>query len=181
MREDAIVVQLKTEIENATASGVDVRTTGGDQDVDPPEVIIDWDSTRLSDENGHNSFGGYLTDASGNKTGIEHHSYWRFEADCRIRSYEELERDQMLDSVQMAFLPYEKSSEDFDSDTAEWEVGNGGPRENPIIENDWYESGVLVGFKYLKRADETGRDYIDTIQKNVDVDESLDDSSSQSK
>lgn len=179
MRERDIIPQLIDEIDAATASDVGVRTTGGDQDVDVPEVLVDWNATRMLNENGHNSKGGYATDGIGNKTGIEHHTYWSMEADCIARSYDESERDTVLHEIQSAFIPYEKDAEAFHRDTREWEIGNSGPRSNPVVEPDWYEAGVLLRFEYVKRVEETGKDTIQTIDTSVEADESLEDTSTQ--
>lgn len=171
MREYEIIPQLKSDIESVTGNEVDVRTTGGDQDVDPPEVIIDWSATRLPNENGHNSFGEYITDDNGNHVGIEYHGYWRMEVDFRLRYYDEFTRDEVLDAVQMAFLPYEKDADAFNEDTARWEVGSAGPRENSVLEMDWYSAGVPVSFVYLKRSENDNMDYIESIEDSVHSEE----------
>lgn len=171
MREDELVDQMLDEINNAVPADYDVRTPGGDQDALPPVIVVDWNATRLANANGHNTKGGYTTDGSGNKTGIEHHTYWGMEADCIVRSYSENERDTILNTVQSAFIPYEKNSTAFDSDTREWEIGSSGPRNNPVLEPDWYESGILVQFEYVKRTDETGKDTIQDIEYDIQVTE----------
>jgi hypothetical protein len=179
MREDDIVASLIDEVETATPSGINVRTSGGDQNVDPPEVILDWNTDRLSDENGHKAFGGYVYDSNDNKIGVQFHSYWRFEADFQLRYYDEVVRDETMDTIQMHFLPYEDTPDAFNTDTREWEVGATGPRNDPVREPDWYSVGVMVMFEFLKRTDVTsGYDTIDTIQRDVSVDESLEDTSS---
>lgn len=181
MNERQIVTQLVTEIEAVVASDVDVRTRGGDQTVDPPEVVISWDPIRLSQENGHNSFGAAITDGSGNNTGIEHHAYFRMDATLTIRTTDEQQRDTMLDDIQMAFLPYETDSESFDRDTTEWEIDTAGPRTNSLIEIDWYESGVLLSFKYVKRTQDTGKDTIEDVPTSVDADDTIIDITSELK
>lgn len=179
MKEDDIVAQLINELEAATANNVDVRTMGTDQEVDPPELILDWNKTRLDGHNGHNSFGDYIKNDSGQTVGIEHHIYSQMEVDIIARSYDELERDQLLDTTELAFLHYEYDSDRFNRDTAEWDIGSRGPRENPVIEPDWFEAGIVVSFDYLKRKDDTSvpAEPIETIQDSVEVDESLEDSS----
>jgi hypothetical protein len=177
MREDEILAQVKTDIESLTDSDVDVRLHGGDQDASPPEVIIQWNTSRLQNENGHHSRGGYLTDDVGNKTGEEHHVYFRMEIDCLIRYYDEVEKDKVADAIQMGFLPYEKHSSAFDEDTTEWRIGDTSPRSNVVIDPDWYESGIVLSFKYVKRTEDTSSpdvsDYIEEIEIDVDNDEDL--------
>lgn len=167
MKEVDAVEQVLNEVDAATSSNVDVRTIGGDQDVSLPEMIIDWNTTRMPGENGHNSLGGYITDAQGNRVGIEHHTYWTIEFDITARFYSEEGRDEALNTVRSAFVPYEKNAKLFDRDTREWEIGASEPRNTPVIEPDWYESGILVSFEYVARADETGKDYIETITNDV--------------
>lgn len=173
MNEEQVVVQLINELDAATAPGVEVRTVGGDNEVEPPDVIFDWTKTRIEDANGHKPIGGYLTDGSGNKTGVEHHTYWAFEGVCTARSYSEQERDQFIREIEDAFIPYEASPKQFNSDTREWEVQNNGPSENSVIEPDWYEAEIVLGFEFVRRTDETGRDHIETIDESVEVNESL--------
>lgn len=167
MNEADIVDQLIAEVDAAVPSDVDVRTVGGDPDVDPPEAIIRWSASRLPGANGHRSIGGYITDQSGNKTGIEHHTYWTMEADCTVRHLKEKSAETLLHDIQSAFVPYESSPGGFDPDTREWDVGAGEPRNNPVIEPDWYETGVLLTFEYVKRADETGKDFLTDINYDI--------------
>lgn len=166
MNEKDIIHQVIDEIAAAAPSGVEVRTVGGDQDVSPPEIIVDWNATRLSNENGHTSFGGYIRDVNDNVTGVEHHTYWAMEIDCTARYDSEPDRDAAIDTIHSAFTPYEMYARSFDRDTREWEVGSEQPRQNPVIEPDWYEARVLLTFEYVKRADET-RDTIETINKSI--------------
>lgn len=175
VREDEIIPKLISDIEAEVGSGVDVRTSGHDavdNDVDPPEVIIDWSASRLPLVNGHNSHGGATTDQNGNKTGHEHHSYWEFRADCLVRYYDEVKRDKVTHDVQMAFLPYETSPEQFHRDTRLWEVGSAESRPMLAVEPDWYQTGVLTTFEYLKRTSEDA-DVLDTV--NVDTVDNDDD------
>lgn len=167
MREDQIIAKIRSELNSQTASDVDVRTAGGDQDVDPPEIIIEWTSRRLPNRAGHLPIVGNTTDASGNKTGYEYHLYSEMEINCTIRSYDEVERDKMLDSLQSYFLPFEEDSSKFHKDTGEWEVGGESPRGNPVIEPDWYEIGLMLSFEYVKRVTES-EDTIEAVNKTVE-------------
>lgn len=177
MREDEIIAQLINEIEAATASDVDVRSEGGDQDVDPPEIILDWNIRRLPQFNGHRNFGAYTTDDSGNKTGIEHHEYFRITVDCKLRYYSELDRDTTLDSLHDTFMPYRYNSGNFDPDTTLWEIGTANPTPNALLEPDWYEVIFRLKFVFVKRVQDTSYDTLETIQRDVTVDDTLEDSS----
>jgi len=179
MNEGSIVPQLVSEVAAALPSDVDVRTAGGNTDITTPEVVIDWNTRRIPDGNGHNTVGGIITDADGDAIGIEHHTYWEMSADCIARATSEADRDQYLDTIQSAFIPYETTPEAFDPDTRSWDIGASGARENAAIEPDWYEAGVLLSFEYLKRVDETGKDTIETTDTNVTVDQSLDTTSTE--
>jgi hypothetical protein len=172
MNEDEIVAQLVTELDGATADSVAVRTSGGDQKAEPDQVIIDWDSGRVM-ENGHNSFGGYITDPDGHNVGIEHHTYFEMEADCQLVFNDELKRDEAIDTIRDAFVPYEYDAKQFDKDTAEWEILMASPRTNNQFEPDWYVGGVVLRFMYVTRTDETGFDNIDTITQDVEINQSL--------
>lgn len=176
MKEYDIISQMINELDAATAADVDVKTIGDDKDIDPPEVILDWDKRRLSDYNGHNSFGAYIKNNSDENIGIEHHAYFRMEVECIARSYDEFERDDLADTVEMAFIPYEKDATKFHRDTGEWDIEGTRPRENPVFEPEWFDSGVLVSFLFVKRMDDKNvPDPIRTIQQDVTVDESLED------
>lgn len=175
MNEDDIVEKLVADLRAVVSSWDkrDVRTAGGDQEPDPPEIILEWNTRRLADYNGHNAFGHYTRDQNGDATGIEYHAYWLFNADFVVRYYDENARDERVDSIHEAFLPYEYDASDFHADTAEWELGNASPRQNPILEQDWYEVGMNATFVYLKRATET-KDALETVNKSTDIDDSLD-------
>lgn len=167
MREDQIIAQLRSELQAATPDNVDVRTSGGDQDVDPPEIVLQWDSSRLADFNGHTPLSGRTRDNSGNATGNEYQMYFSMEVNCVLRYYDEVDRDTALDSLHSYFLPFERDSDKFDADTFEWEVGTESPQENPVVEPDWYETGLLVSFNYVKRATET-KDAITSVDTTIE-------------
>lgn len=180
MNEDEIVAQLVSEVDAATASDVSVRTSGGDQTAEPDQVIINWDTGRV-ELNGHNSFGGYLTDGNGNNTGIEHHTYFQMEADCQLVFNDELKRDQAIDTIRDAFTPYEYDATKFDEDTAEWAVLMASPRSNDQFEPDWYVGGVVLRFWYVTRTDESGFDHIEDITFTVENDVSLENVTTETK
>lgn len=173
MKEAAIIQQIRSEIDEATEANVDVRTVGGDQNVGVPEVILEWNHSRIPGGNGHSSFGGYVTDSNGEKIGVEHHTYWTMEVDCVARFYTEADRDAALNTIQSAFIPYENDSSAFNADTREWDVGSTEPRNNPVLEPDWYEAGILLTFEYMKRVEETGKDTLSDIEYDIQISESL--------
>lgn len=174
MEQHAIISQMVDEVSAATPGAVDVRTDGGDQDTDIPEVIIRWSATRLQNENGHNSVGGYIYDNNDNQIGIQHHVYYRMNIEFILRWYDEIERDQTADDIIGALLPYETDADKFNADTTEWELGDVSPRNNAVMEPDWYESSLNVSFKYVKRVDDTEYDTIDDITIVEYADDTLD-------
>lgn len=169
MKEQDVVFQLIDELEAALPSAVAVRTAGGDQDIDTPEAILSWSTTRVPDGNGHSSFGDYITDVNGNHVGIEYHAYWEMEADVLVRTQSESDRDTYIDDVHSQFIPYEHYKASFHKDTRLWDVGPVGPRENAAIEPDWYEGGCTISFEFLKRTEVTGMDAIESVEKNIDA------------
>jgi len=179
MREDEIIAQVRDELQTATPSGVDVRTSGGDQGAAPPEVILDVSTTRLS-ENGAKALAEVLRDNSGNAMGREHHMYFRMELECLVRYYDEVLRDQVIDDIHDA-LPYEYDATNFDADTAEWEILGGSSQHNSIVEKDWYEGSTLLTFKYVKRVQETGGSTIETVNVDVEPDETIEGTSTNTK
>jgi hypothetical protein len=76
------------------------------------------------------------------------------ELDIEIRAYDEADRDTWLSDVKDYFLPYEYDASAFHADTFEWEVGDAEPRSNPVVEPDWYASGLVVRFKYVSRVEQ---------------------------
>jgi hypothetical protein len=174
MREDEILANIIEEIESATPDGVGVRTDGGDVGTAPPEAIIIWNADRLDGENGHKSFGDYVTDNAGNNIGVEYHSYWRMELDIQLRYYEEVVKDQVMHDIQMHLLPFEDNPSEFHKDTYEWVIGTVGPRNQPMREPDWYSTGIQVVFEYIKRTEETRGDAITDIENDVEITEIID-------
>jgi hypothetical protein len=172
MREDEILAKLVTELRAIVPSDYDVRVEGDDQKPEPPEVIIEWNATRDPNLPGHRTHAGNNYDQNGVAQTREHHLYSRMEADCIIRAFDDIDKDIVADDVQMGFLPYEDNSDAFDADTFQWEVAAPSPRNNPFVENDWYQSGVVLSFGYVKRDTETG-DTIEDIQYDVEIDETL--------
>ena len=163
MKEQTIVQQVLTDLNAALPSSVSARTGGGDSGAGPPLCILNWDSTRLR-ENGANPFGKNIYDSNGNATGRELHRYHRMELDVVIRAYDESDRDVWLSDVADYFLPYEYDASDFHEDTTEWEVGDAEPRSNPAVEPDWYESGVVIRFKYVSRVEQDA-DALTSVQE----------------
>lgn len=154
MNEQDIITQFLADLDASLPADVGARTDGGDENTNPPYVIVRWRSDRLRGENGSNPFADYTRDSvTGDATGREFHQYFEFVADCVVRTYDEGERDVLLDAVDDSFLPYEYDSDLFHADTAEWRVGGAEPRSNPAVEPDWYESGVVVRFKYVSRVE----------------------------
>jgi hypothetical protein len=171
LKEQAIVQQSLSDLDTALLSSVTVRTGGGDEGAGPPLGILNWDSTRLS-ENGANPFAKIVRDSNGDAIGVELHRYHRMSLDIVIRAYDEGDRDSWLSDVADAFLPYEYDASSFHADTTEWEVGDAEPRSNPLVEPDWYEAGLTVRFTYVSRVTLTGddspADTLTSVQETVD-------------
>jgi hypothetical protein len=178
MREDEIIAQLRNRLLAATPSSVDVRTSGRDEAPEPPEVIIDWRTMRLENESGHRSRIATVRDNSGDAIGDEYHAFFRFEAECTVRFYDEIDRDQIIDDIEKALLPLESFPERFNRDTTEWQVGASSRSINSMVERDWAEAVLLVNCKYVKKAQETGGDVIETINTDIELDETIDETTS---
>jgi len=159
VKEKDVVQLFLGELESALPSTVTVRTAGGDETAGPPVCILNWNSRRLR-ENGANPYAGVVRDEYGDATGREFHRYHRMECDVVIRTYDEGQRDEWLSDAADHFLPFEYDASDFNPDTTEWEVGDAEPRSNPVVEPDWYESGVTIRFVYVSRVEQEG----DTIR-----------------
>lgn len=165
MKEQEIVQQSLFELAAALPDAVSVRTAGGDGDSSPPACILSWDSSRIS-VNGANPFGGILTDTTGDAIGEELHRYHRMKLDVTMRTYDEGLRDRWLSDVADHFLGFEYRAQDFDSDSFEWEVGDAEPRNNPVVEPDWYEGGLTIRFNYVSRIDRLA-DTLTSVQESV--------------
>lgn len=161
MKEQDIIFKAVSDLEAALPSEYTVRTSGGDSGAGPPLCILNWDSIRLG-ENGANPLGKIIRDESGTAVGREFHRYHLMELDVTIRTYDESDRDVLLSDVADAFLPYEYDSNGFHEDTTEWEVGNPSPRSNPVVEPDWYEGGLTIGFKYVSRVEQSAEALVST-------------------
>lgn len=179
MNEQDIIFKVISDLQDALPPPFTVRTRGGDSGAKPPLCLVGWNARRLPTENGHNSFGGVIRDEiTGDATGRELHEYKRMELDVSVRAYDEGDRDMWLSDVEAAFLPYEYDASRFHDDTTEWEIGDTSPTSTPVVEPDWYESELAVGFKYVKRVADSD-DPLTTVQGGsnggVYVDETLDD------
>lgn len=173
MKEQDAIADILDDIVLATPlTESSVRTAGGDSDVALPEVIISWDAPRLPAYNGANTLGGYTTDNSGNKDGYEFHLYYQMNVDCLVRHHKEQSRDDFINDIQDQFALYEYNPDNFNSDTAEWEVGSAAPRNNPVAEPDWYQAAVPVTFVLLRRHT-VSADTLETINQ-TDADKLMD-------
>lgn len=170
MNEQEIIFAAIDDLEAVLPANYRVRTAGGDAPAGPPLCVLEWDSTRIS-ENGANSFGKFTRDIDGNVTGRELHRYRLMTLDVEIRTYDESERDLLLSDVEDQFSPYEYDSSGFHEDTTEWDIGGATPRSNPVVEPDWYEGGLTIRFKYVKRTEQQAVS-LGTIQQNIDADTS---------
>lgn len=174
MNEQTAIQTFISTLDAALPADVKVRTAGGDSTDTPPYVVVRWRSERLSHENGANPFAAVTRDPdTGDATGREFHQYYLATADCTVTSYDEGERDDLVDQIDDAFLPYEYDAGTFHADTSEWEVGNTQPGSLPVLEPDWYEARKTIRFRYVKRVTQAA-DPLTSTQENVHTDESLD-------
>lgn len=169
MNKGDVKIALREHALGVADSDFGIRFDGGNQDADLPEIVIGYSETRTPERNGHNSFGGYVTDSNDIKVGIEYHGYWSVEVEFAVRSYRESAMDQTINDIVTSFLPFEYDAREFHVDTEQWEVGEIEPRHNAVVEPDWYENAVIVRFNYLKRQEVTGMDTIENIPKSVDA------------
>jgi hypothetical protein len=169
VKERAIVQQALGDLRTALPQSLTIRTEGGDGGAGPPLCILDWNATRRR-VNGHNPFAGVIYDSQGNAIGRELHRNHEMELDITIRAYDESDRDEWLSDVADHFLAYEYDASAFNDDTTEWEVGDPAPRSNPVVEPDWYESGLVVRFMYVSRVEQSA-DALRSVQKDVWVHE----------
>ena len=166
MKEQEIIFLAVSALDEILPSAYTIRTQGGDSPASPPLCLLNWDSTRISN-NGANPFAEIVRDATGRATGREFHRYNLMELDITIRTYEESDRDTLLSDVADAFLPYEYDSNGFHEDTTEWEVGDPSPRSNPVVEPDWYEGGLELRFVYVSRVQQDAETLTST-EKSID-------------
>lgn len=172
MREGDIIAQVVSTVTN-NFPNAEVLTHGGDNEITPPEIVIRWNRNRLPYHAGHRIEAGAVTDGSGNKVGKEFHSYNQMDLTFIVHYYAEADRDQSLTTLDAVFLPYEDEPSNFDDDTFDWKVEGSNPRPQNMMEPDWYEVEYRVRFKYITRADDSGRDIIETIPTSVNGDDTI--------
>jgi len=160
---------LLLDIENATSAGIDVRTEGGDQNANPPEVVVSWAPQRLEDYAGHRPPTEILRDADGNANGKRYQSYFEMNADILVRHTDEFERDKIIAELHDHFVPYEADPSIFSKDTAQWRIGVGAPRGLAFVEPDWYESGIPLSFVYKKDTDVTDSGSLPDTIESIDI------------
>lgn len=171
MKTQQVIQDFRDELLLALPASVTIRTVGGDGSAKPPVCLLDWTKRRIG-ENGANPYAGTERDSNGDATGRELHRYYQMEMDVTVRTYDEAKRDTWLSDVEDHFLPMEYDADAFHPDSFEWEVGDGEPRNNPAVEPDWYESGLMVRFKIVSRVTQPD-DALGSVQEGVYVDESL--------
>lgn len=169
MNEDEIITQLINTLDADFPAGVRVKTEGGDTEIDPPEIVVSWSSTREPTHAGHTPYVGPLTDDSGTAIGLEYHMYQLFDADVLLRYEDEVTADQAIDTIHERFLMYEDRPSDFHQDTMQWVVGSASPRDNSFVEPDWYERGVSLSFVYLKALEIEDSGLVPDVIESIDT------------
>lgn len=176
MKDKELVKQSISEADAATASSVTVRTDGGSQDVseDLPLVVLEWNSSRVTEDEGHSSFHSRITNDSGEEIGTLHVWKYIMELDFTIKSESEETRDNIADTLQKHFLMYEGNAEQINSDCYHVEVGNVSPRNIHMVEPDWYQNGLTTDIRYNKFvADTESLEPITSVDETIDVQEDL--------
>ena len=169
MKEYDILKYLLLDIEDATSAPVDVRTEGGDQSANPPEIVVSWSPQRLEDYAGHRPPTEILRDSNGHATGKRYQSYFEMSADILVRHTDEFERDKIIAELHDHFVPYEADPSIFSEDTAQWRIGVGAPRGLAFVEPDWYESGIPLSFIYKKDTDVTDSGSLPSTLESIDI------------
>lgn len=166
MREQDIIFKVVGLLESEFP-GFNVHTIGREGEVEIPAITIEWSTNRLPQYQGTNPIAGYETDADGSVTGVILQRYHSMELNIEVKSYDESERDNTLSDIQDLFLPYEWDADRFHEDTTEWQVGSIRPRNNPVIEPDWYQAGILVQFHFMDEVVNNDVDALTSIQEDV--------------
>lgn len=172
MKEQDIIAKVVTLLTNNFPS-FNVQTVGtdeGDGEVSLPALVVKWDTERRSEYQGHDGIAGYTRDTNGDVTGAKYQRYHRMELDIEVKSKDEGERDVTLSDVQDLFLPFERDSGRFHSDTFEWEVGSVKPRNNPVIEPDWYQAGITVRLRFVHEVVDNDVDVLEAVNETISND-----------
>lgn len=170
MNDKELVQLVVSEADAATSSNVTVRTDGDGDDVqeDFPLAVIEWDSTRSTEDEGHSTFYEKDTDASGNEVGTIHQMKFNMELNFTFKSDSESTRDEFADTLQRHFLLYEGNTSALHSDTYQVNVGDVRPRKIQLVEPDWYQNGLIINIRYRKFVT-AGGEPIETVNEIIDV------------
>lgn len=180
MNEEDILAKIISDLDAEFPSGVDIRTQGGDQQVDPPEIIIDWQTLDVEDDsqmektkvfaNGGYGEGGFGDGGAGEGTlaGVARHEERRMQLTLLHRYTDELDALEQARTTETYFKQFEDTPTDFDSDTTEWDVGGISPSDTPFVEPDWYSVDLNVEFRYVKHYQDT-EDFDILEDINIDI------------
>lgn len=141
---EEFLVKMISVVESNTPSGVDVRVRGGDQNIEPDEVIVDYQIDGISNANGHTSLGGVNEDQNGYNESREFHQYYQIRVDLYVRMYNEIDKDSVAMGLTSLIGKYEYNSDLFHRDTRLWSTPDIGPSDNAMFDPDWYESVITV-------------------------------------
>lgn len=175
-------------LKDALPDEVTVRTEGGGEFMELPCVIVSWSTRRLDRLQGNNPYAGTKYDNDGNAVGRILHVYHEMRLDLWIKTYDdepirqreegswgEEGRDELVDMVQRAFIPFEFDATAFDDDCFEFQVEEALSRADPKQEPNWFETDQIVTFRYMKEIVDTDVDHlgeVDTfISHTVSADE----------
>lgn len=184
MNESAILTKIISDLDARFPSGVDIRTEGGDQTIDPPEVIIEWGTSDLGEnESNRNEFtkiyansgygeGGFGDGGAGEGTlaGVKRHEYRHMRLVLTHRYEDELSALDGSDVSEGYFKQFDGEPENFDTDTTNWDVGDITPTDFAFEEPDWYAVDLVVEFDYVKYYDDTSDfDILEDITLDIET------------
>ncbi|MFC6717889.1 hypothetical protein ACFQGT_09640 [Natrialbaceae archaeon GCM10025810] len=169
-------------LSEALPDDVHVRTEGGGEFMELPCVIVSWSTRRLERLEGNVPFAGVLRNEDGVAVGEVLHAYFEVRLDLWCMTYDdsatrqadephwgEEGRDELVDLVHQAFLPFEYRPEQFHADTFEWQVGDGTSQSVPTEEPNWFRTDQTVRFRYVKEYTNEDVSAFEEIERHVDA------------
>ncbi len=180
MNEKEAIWRTVEVLQDSLPEDVTVRTEGGGEFMELPCVIVSWSSRRLDRLHGNNPYAGTAYDNDGKAVGRILHAYYEMRLDLWIKTYDdepirqsdepnwgEEGRDELVDMVHTAFLPFEYESTSFHEDAFEFQVEDALARADPKQEPNWFEVDQVVTFRYLKELQDDNVDPISAIDWDV--------------
>lgn len=179
MNERDAITRVVEVLNEGLDDSVYVKTEGGGEFMQLPCVIVSWTANRLDRLQGNNPYAGTVEDEQGNVIGQKFHVYFEMRLDLWIKTYDdepitsnpnttgERGRDELVDSVQSQFFPYEYSPEAFHEDTFEWQVESAVAKSVPTEEPNWFETDQVVTFRYVKEIVDSDVDVLGSVDADI--------------